>query len=317
VTCTATNLCSTNTCPFNVTVSQIAAVAITCPGDISTNICGTSVAVSYADPTVSGGTLTGCTPASGSTFGLGTTPVTCTATNLCSTNTCPFNVTVSQIAAVAITCPAAINTNISGTSVTVNYADPTVTGGTLTGCTPASGSSFGLGTTPVTCTATNLCSTNTCGFDVTVTADRQVTGQVALQGFVGSSRIVRFVATGGSSNKTWDLTLNFSSGVANYTLTDVPTGTTGISAKTAWTLRKKLAVTFDVNGQATADFTGNGQLPGGDFNGDNQVNFLDYSILAANYFTTDPVADITGDGQVNFLDYGILAANYFTAGDPE
>ena len=37
VTCTATNACSTNTCSFDVTVTQIAAVGITCPANITVN----------------------------------------------------------------------------------------------------------------------------------------------------------------------------------------------------------------------------------------------------------------------------------------
>ncbi|MEK7675337.1 MAG: LamG-like jellyroll fold domain-containing protein, partial [Verrucomicrobiota bacterium] len=90
------------------------------------------------------------------------------ATNACGTNTCTFTVTVTQTPAVAITCPASITTNACGGSVVVNFAAPTITGGALQSCIPASGSSFILGTNLVTCTATNACSTNACTFTVTV-----------------------------------------------------------------------------------------------------------------------------------------------------
>ena len=168
VTCTATNACGTNVCAFTVTVTQIPAVAITCPPSITTNICGSSVIVNFAPPTVTGGALQSCSPVSGSPFALGTNLVTCTATNACGTNTCTFTVTVTQTPAVAITCPASITTNACGGSVVVNFAAPTITGGALQSCIPASGSSFILGTNLVTCTATNACSTNACTFTVTV-----------------------------------------------------------------------------------------------------------------------------------------------------
>src|SRR6185503_3721128 len=73
-----------------------------------------SAAVSYGAPTVVGGTLAGCTPASGSTFNQGVTPVICTASNLCSTNTCTFNVTVADTEAPTIACPASPLTATTG-----------------------------------------------------------------------------------------------------------------------------------------------------------------------------------------------------------
>src|SRR6185369_8353208 len=133
---------------------------------------GNGVRVDYVNPTLGGGTLKGCVPASGSTFALGTTSVTCTATNLCTTNSCSFNVLVQALASSIITlnCPVAITTNICGNGVRVDYVNPTLVGGTFRDCVPASGSTFVLGTTSVTCTATNLCTTNSCSFNVLVQA---------------------------------------------------------------------------------------------------------------------------------------------------
>jgi hypothetical protein len=144
----------------------------------------------------------------------------------------------------------------------------------------------------------------------------QVTGQVELQDFVGSSRAVTFAATGGTV-KTWTQTLSFAGGVASYTLTDVPAGTTGVSAKTAWSLRNKLAAVLDGDGQVAANFTGGEKLLGGDINGTNSINVLDYSVLKANWFTSNSVADIDGSGEVGTLDYSIQKSNWFKVGDPQ
>jgi hypothetical protein len=155
----------------------------------------------------------------------------------------------------------------------------------------------------------------------------QVGGSVQSEGFRGGNRVVTFVASGGTSSKTWDLTLSFVGDTAAYVLTDLPEGTTGISAKTAWSLREKLPVALDANGQGTANFTADGTpgwsdatdhyLRGGDFTGNNIVNFQDYSLLGNNFYSLNTVADITGDGQVDYDDYYILFVNWLTSGDAQ
>jgi hypothetical protein len=152
--------------------------------------------------------------------------------------------------------------------------------------------------------------------DAVVVNKNQITGMVELESFVGATRAVTFVARG-SVTKSWTQTLSFASGEAAYTLTDVPSGATGVSAKTAWSLRRKLSVTLDPDGQFVANFTGAGRLLGGDLNGSNQVNVLDYSVLKANWNTPNDVADINGDGMVGTLDYSVLKANWFRIGDAE
>lgn len=189
--------------------------------------------------------------------------------------------------------------------------------------------------------ASDICHTTTTNFTLCVNKT-QVTGLVQLEGFNGNgtnvnhTRLVTFVATGGLTNKTWNLSLTNTSGdTFSYKLTDVPSGTTGVSAKTVWNLREKLAVTLDINGQAAADFTGNPldgwsdavdhYLRGGDISAsfvdpiprDNQVQLFDYSALGNNFFTVNPIADITGDGQVDYDDFFILYLNWFWAGDPQ
>jgi lysophospholipase L1-like esterase len=73
-----------------------------------------------------------------------------------------------------IACPADITTRgVSGTGQPVTYPAATVTGGAspvTTTCTPASGSSFNVGTTAVACTAVDAVSQQgKCSFTVTLT----------------------------------------------------------------------------------------------------------------------------------------------------
>jgi lysophospholipase L1-like esterase len=73
-----------------------------------------------------------------------------------------------------IACPADVSVKgITGASQVVTFANPTVTAGAApvtTPCTPASGASFPLGPTTVSCTATDARSRQaSCSFTVTVT----------------------------------------------------------------------------------------------------------------------------------------------------
>jgi lysophospholipase L1-like esterase len=75
----------------------------------------------------------------------------------------------------AVTCPVAPPpvTTTNGQSALVTYGLPTVTGGVApvpVSCVPPSGSPFNIGSTPVTCTATDAAHrTASCSFTVTVT----------------------------------------------------------------------------------------------------------------------------------------------------
>jgi len=134
----------------------------------------------------------------------------------------------------------------------------------------------------------------------------------------GLTRTVTFVATGGVK-KTWDIPVVFpaDSAVGTFTLTEVPDGTTALSAKTNWNLRRKVACSLDGDGQASADFTGTAKLRGGDIKPDNYINILDYSVLKSNYLSSNDVADIDGDGTVGLVDYSLMRSNWFQPGDAE
>ena len=194
------------------------------------------------------------------------------------------------------------------------------------------------GTWTATITAGDLCQTTTSSFTLCVNPC-QITGVVQLESFVGSGtiplanrRVVTFKATDGLGVvlKTWTLDLTFtvgtfaSGGVASYTLTDVPAGTTHLSAKTDWNKRRRLTVPLDPSCQGVANFTGAAaQLRGGDITGDNVVNLADYSLLLSHWLElvsgvpAAAVADMNGDDLVNIDDYTILGLNWFTTGDAQ
>jgi len=184
VICTATDDCgNTNFCSFTVSL-QAPPPTITCPGNITTNTtttaCSQVVKWTATGSSACGGSVTTtCTPASGSTFATGTTPVTCMAIEVGhGTNSCSFTVTVNDTTKPTITCPANITTNTCNATAVVTFA-PTVSdncAGVTYNCTPASGSAFAQGTNTVTCTATDTsANTASCSFKVIVTSTAPAT----------------------------------------------------------------------------------------------------------------------------------------------
>lgn len=155
----------------------------------------------------------------------------------------------------------------------------------------------------------------------------ELTATVELEGLVAGNvtRQVDFVFTQANNSviQTRSRSVVFTDGVAVVEFTDVDGATAFLSAKTATHLRERTPVTFDGDGQASVAYTGTGELQGGDFNGDNIVNLLDYSILRFYWLkqvSLDPLAaaaEITGDGSVNLTDYQILQSNFYQQGDPQ
>jgi HYR domain len=154
----------TNTCPANITVSN------------APNQCG--AVVNYPATTATDncpGVTVVASPPSGSFFPVGTTTVTRTATDAAgNTATCTFTVTANDTQPPTITCPANQSVLATGPSgAVVNFNPPSKSDncpGVTAICTPASGSTFAIGTTPVQCTATDSAgNTAICSFNVTVT----------------------------------------------------------------------------------------------------------------------------------------------------
>lgn len=160
---------ATVTAPTIATASNISVEATSAAG----------ATVSYTSPATTdaidgSGTAT-CTPASGGTFPLGDTTVTCAVTNSVGlAASASFVVTVADTTAPALTgTPASLSLEASSPSGAVlNYTPPTATdlvdGAVTVTCAPLSGSAFPIGQTTVTCTATDT-HHNTASSSFTVT----------------------------------------------------------------------------------------------------------------------------------------------------
>ncbi len=183
VTCTATDTSGNQaSCSFTVTVNDTQPPAIACSTNVvkatDPNLC--SAVVAYPVPVVSdncpGVGTPVCNAASGSTFPKGTTTVTCGVGDASGNqSSCSFTVTVNDTQQPSITCPPNITAKTpqaGNPCVVVNYATPVATDNCPSPtvvCTPPSGSCFPLGTTTVTCTATDTSgNTATCTFKVNV-----------------------------------------------------------------------------------------------------------------------------------------------------
>ncbi|MBI4311130.1 MAG: HYR domain-containing protein, partial [Chloroflexi bacterium] len=179
VTCTATDGAgNTGSASFSVTVADTTPPVVTVPANIAAEASGaTGAAVAFtssASDIVDGPLATTCTPASGSTFAIGTTAVACSATdNRGNTGSASFSVTVVDTTPPAVTVPAnfiAEATGPAGATVTFTSSASDIVDGPLAAtCTHASGSTFAIGTTAVTCSATDTRgNTASASFSVTV-----------------------------------------------------------------------------------------------------------------------------------------------------
>lgn len=185
VTCKATDDSgNVTTAPdFTVTVLDTTPPVLSLPSNkqVDTeNPAGTSVSYSAtASDLVAGSITPSCSPSSGAPFVIGTTTVNCSA-NDGHGNTASGNFTVvvklvDQTAPVFTGTPSNRQVEANGPAGSVvNFPIPTATDA-LDGpiatvvCTPASGSTFPLGTTTVTCTASDSHgNTGTASFSVSV-----------------------------------------------------------------------------------------------------------------------------------------------------
>jgi hypothetical protein len=177
VTVTANDGAATSQCVGTVTVVDAAPPAVTCPPAQTIDTCSADGATATFQATATdncGPAPVQCAYASGATFPVGTTPVACTATDGSgNTSLCSFNVTVrKETTPPSISCPAPIVLDACAEGGPVAYFNVTAEdncGAATVSCSQASGSTFPVGTTEVTCTATDgLGNTASCGFSVTV-----------------------------------------------------------------------------------------------------------------------------------------------------
>lgn len=214
ITCSDTD---GNTASRDVTVTYVppppadtTAPTLTVPGDITAEATSSSgAAVSYSvsatDDTDSNPSIN-CDHASGSTFPLGTTTVTCTAQDVAGNTSAPasFNVTVVDTTPPSLSLPGNITAAAtSGAGAVVSYsasASDAVSGSVAVTCNPPSGSTFPIGTTTVNCQATDGAGKTASGsFTVAVTDDggpqfSNVPGTVVVQANSAAGSLVNFTA---------------------------------------------------------------------------------------------------------------------------
>ncbi|HXF49657.1 MAG TPA: HYR domain-containing protein, partial [Verrucomicrobiae bacterium] len=172
-------LSSSNECKTTTVLSSCCTPpVITCPANIVKNTdagqCAATASFSATATGNCGPINIVCTPPSGSSFPKGVTTVTCIAANSSDQkDTCQFTVTVNDNEPPAANCPANISVNntpgqcAANVSYTATVSD-NCPGATIA-CVPPSGSSFPVGTSTVTCIATDASGKkDTCQFAVTV-----------------------------------------------------------------------------------------------------------------------------------------------------
>jgi hypothetical protein len=191
VTCTATTSGGgQSTESFQVEVVDTTAPVLSLPATMNiTNAGATGAIVNYtatATDAVDGSVYVACKPLSGTLFPLGTTTVRCTTSDShANPSAGSFLVNVSRsLPPPTLVVPANITaeaTSFAGAVVTF-----TVTSDSPFVCTPPSGSTFALGATTVSCTATNSGGSTTRSFTVTVvdTTPPQILAVVASQAYL-------------------------------------------------------------------------------------------------------------------------------------
>ncbi len=179
----ATDICGNSaTCTQTITVNDVTAPVITCPAAVTVSCASAVPAPNTASVTATdncagaitithvGDVITAQTCANRYTL-----TRTYRATDVCgNSSTCTQIITVNDVTAPVVTCPAPITatTPIGSCTAVVNFT-PTATDNcagvvTITSV-PASGSAFAIGVTPVVVTATDVCgNSSTCTFNVTV-----------------------------------------------------------------------------------------------------------------------------------------------------
>ncbi|XXF76810.1 HYR domain-containing protein [Myxococcaceae bacterium GXIMD 01537] len=170
---------NTSSCTFDVTVRDSTAPALSCPTNQEVEATGsTGATVSYADATATDAVTASLSVtyshASGSTFPIGETSVTATATDAAGNQgTCTFFVSVRDSTRPALSCPDDFvqeATSASGAPVSFSVtATDAVTPSPSVTYSHAPGSTFPFGVTTVTATATDGAGNEeSCWFLVTV-----------------------------------------------------------------------------------------------------------------------------------------------------
>src|SRR5581483_5626146 len=253
VTCTAQDAAhNSSSSTFDVNVRDTTPPSISTHADLVAEATGPSGAtVTYTAPTatdlVDGTDAVACAPASGTTFALGHTTVTCTAHDAAGNQATAvtFDVNVHDTTGPVIQSHADIVAEATGANgATVTSTTPTATdtvsGAATATCAPASGTAFALGHTTVTCTAQDAAhNTSTSTFDVDV---HDTTGP-AIQAHAG----VVAEATGPSGASVTYTAPSASDLVDGAVATTFALGHTTVTCTAQDAAHNSSSSTFDVN----------------------------------------------------------------------
>jgi hypothetical protein len=170
------------------------APTITVPGTITVRTgssAGKTVTYSVTATDPDDAATVSCAPTSGSTFPVGTTTVNCTATDTNGNSaTASFQVVVVlDTTAPTVTVPATIvakAASAGGSAVTYSVTASDRDDAATVSCSPASGTTFAVGTTTVSCTATDTAANTTNASFIVVlsapTADCKLTDYPVVKG---------------------------------------------------------------------------------------------------------------------------------------
>jgi hypothetical protein len=181
VTCRVTDKAgNTSSGSFSVIVRDTTGPSLNLPAAINveaTSAAGTAVSFNAsANDAVDGSVTPICSVRSGSVFGLGSNSVSCRATDAAgNSNSGSFNVIVADTTAPVLSLPSNITVQANGNGgAAVQFsasASDAVDGAVVVTCSPASGSTFGVGTTSVSCTATDKAGNKGTGGFAVIVAD--------------------------------------------------------------------------------------------------------------------------------------------------
>ncbi|MGA9997243.1 MAG: HYR domain-containing protein [Pyrinomonadaceae bacterium] len=317
ITWTATDASgNTATATQTVTVNDTEAPTANVPANITVsndaNQCGAVVTFTVtASDNCSGATVL-ASPASGSFFPKGTTTVTATATDASgNTSQSTFTVTVNDTQAPTITCPANITVpSTPGTSTAVVTYSATASdncSGVTIAYSPASGSTFNVGTTTVTATATDASgNTATCTFTVTVNQSQVIqfnspTYSVNESGGAATLIITRGGNTSGAASVNYATSDGSAVQKSDYI---IKLGTLQFAAgETSKTLQVPIIDDAYVEGDEQFTVTLSSPTGSNAFIGSNattSVNIMDNDITAP---TTNPIDDAQFFVRQQYLDF--------------
>jgi hypothetical protein len=236
ISCTVTDVAgATASGSFSITITNTAPTILDLPNVVleATGSGGAAYDFTSTGDDAEDGDLAPVCNASSGTFPIGTTNVSCTVTDVAGyTATDSFTVKVQDTTAPAVTVNSITveQTSPAGATGNFTFSATDIVDGSLTPvCTPAAGTTFARGTTPVTCTVTDA-------HGNTGTA----TGNVTVQDTIDP--VVTY--TGNAGTYTVDQTINIicaasdaGSGVASTTCADVTgpahTFLVGVNTRTA------------------------------------------------------------------------------------